>query len=69
MDVGDIGVLIYVYFDYDVLYRLDVLVLLDCLIGMYEFVDVWISGIADKYVIDSIFVIYDFRWINSYFGG
>ena len=42
--------------------------LLDRLIGTYEFDDVKITGIADKHAIDPTHATYDFHKINSYFG-
>ena len=65
----DIGVSTHAHFDHDALHLLDASVLLDRLIGTYEFADVKIIGIADKHAIDPTHATYDFHKINSYFGG
>lgn len=65
----DIGVSTHAHFDHDALHRLDASVLLDRLVGAYEFADVRISGIADKHATDPTHATYDFRLINAYFGG
>lgn len=65
----DIGVSTHAHFDHDALHLLDASVLLDRLIGTYEFGDVRITGIADKHAIDPTHATYDFHRINSYFGG
>jgi len=65
----DIGVSTHAHFDHDALSRLDASVLLDRPIGAYEFADVRITGIADKHATDPSYATYDFRMINSYFGG
>ncbi|MEM8792479.1 MAG: MBL fold metallo-hydrolase [Pseudomonadota bacterium] len=65
----DIGVSTHAHFDHDALHRLDASVLLDRLIGTYEFADLRIEGVADKHAIDPSDATYDFRKINSYFGG
>ena len=69
MTLVDIGVSTHAHFDHDALHRLDASVLLDRLIGTYEFADMRITGIADKHATDSSFAAYDFKRINSYFGG
>ncbi len=69
MTAVDIGVSTHAHFDHDALHRLDASVLLDRLIGSYEFADVRITGIADKHAIDPSHAVYDFHRINSYFGG
>ncbi len=66
---ADIGVSTHAHFDHDALHRLDASVLLDRLIGVYEFADVRIEGVADKHATDPTHATYDFRRINSYFGG
>lgn len=63
----DIGVSTHAHFDHDALHRLDAHVLLDRLIGAYEFADVRIIGIADKHAIDSSAAIYDFRMLIETF--
>ncbi|MEM7189469.1 MAG: MBL fold metallo-hydrolase [Pseudomonadota bacterium] len=65
----DIGISTHAHFDHDALHRLDASVLLDRLIGVYEFADIRIEGVADKHATDPTFATYDFRQINSYFGG
>lgn len=65
----DIGVSTHAHFDHDALNRLDASVLLDRLIGTYEFADIRIEGIADKHATDPTYATYDFRLINGYFGG
>ena len=65
----DIGVSTHAHFDHDALHRLDAHVLLDRLIGSYEFADVKITGIADKHATDSSNATYDFKKIIKEFGG
>ena len=65
----DIGVSTHAHFDHDALHRLDAHVLLDRLIGTYEFGDVKITGIADKHATDSTHATYDFKMLIKEFGG
>ncbi|UWR49779.1 MBL fold metallo-hydrolase [Phaeobacter inhibens] len=65
----DIGASTHAHFDHDALHRLDASVLLDRLIGTYEFGDLKITGIADKHATDETFAPYEFQKINAYFGG
>jgi len=65
----DIGVSTHAHFDHDALHRLDAHLLLDRLIGTYEFADVRISGIADKHATDSSNATYDFKKIARELGG
>lgn len=65
----DIGVSTHAHFDHDALHLLDASVLLDRLIGTYDFADVTISGLADKHATDPTWATYDFKLINGYFGG
>lgn len=65
----DIGVSTHAHFDHDALHRLDAHVLLDRLIGSYEFGDVKITGIADKHATDSSSAVYDFKKIIRQFDG
>ena len=65
----DIGVSTHAHFDHDALHCLDASVLLDRPIGRYEFADVKIEAIADKHATDATYATYDFKLINSYFGG
>jgi L-ascorbate metabolism protein UlaG (beta-lactamase superfamily) len=65
----DIGVSTHAHFDHDALHLLDASVLLDRLIGTYDFGDVRITGIADKHAIDATYATYDMHLINSRFGG
>ncbi|MBU2533497.1 MAG: MBL fold metallo-hydrolase [Alphaproteobacteria bacterium] len=65
----DIGVSTHAHFDHDALHLLDAHVLLDRLIGRYEFSDVVITGIADKHAIDASHAVYDMHLINTTFGG
>lgn len=60
MTAVDIGVSTHAHFDHDGLNRLDAHVLLDRPIGTYAFLDVAITGIADKHSIDSASGTYDF---------
>ena len=60
MTTVDIGVSTHAHFDHDALNRLDAHVLLDRPIGRYSFLDVAITGIADKHSIDSTAGTYDF---------
>ncbi|MDH3669375.1 MAG: MBL fold metallo-hydrolase [Paracoccaceae bacterium] len=69
MTAVDIGVSTHAHFDHDALNRLDASVLLDRLIGTYEFADVKITGIPDKHAVDATYATFDFHMINSYFGG
>ena len=69
MTAVDIGVSTHAHFDHDALDRLDASVLLDRLIGSYEFADAKITGIPDKHAIDATYATFDFHMINSYFGG
>ena len=65
----DIGVSTHAHFDHDALHRLDAHVLIDRLIGTWEFGDVRITGIADKHATDSSAAVYDFREIIRRFDG
>ena len=65
----DIGISTHAHFDHDGLHLLDASVLLDRLIGTYQFGDVTITGIADKHAIDASHAMYDMHLINSTFGG
>lgn len=65
----DIGVSTHAHFDHDALHRLDASVLLDRLIGSYQFGDVHITGIADKHATDSNDALYDFKRIIREFDG
>ncbi len=65
----DIGVATHAHFDHDALHRLDAHVLLDRLIGCYEFRDVRIEGVADKHATDSSAALYDFKNIILEFDG
>ena len=56
----DIGVSTHAHFDHDGLDRLDAHVLLDRPIGRWQFLDVAITGIADKHSIDNSAGVYDF---------
>ena len=60
MTAVDIGVSTHAHFDHDALNRLDAHVLLDRPIGTFGFLDVRITGIADKHSIDSSAGTYDF---------
>lgn len=64
----DIGVSTHAHFDHDALHRLDAHVLLDRLIGVYEFGELRIIGIAEKHATDSSSAIYDFKKIIKKFG-
>ena len=55
----DIGISTHAHFDHDALHLLDASVLLDRLIGTYEFADVKITGIADKHATDFSEAVYD----------
>ena len=57
----DIGVSSHAHFDHDALTQLDAHVLLDRLIGTYEFGDLKITGIADKHETDSSQATWDFK--------
>jgi L-ascorbate metabolism protein UlaG (beta-lactamase superfamily) len=61
----DVGVSTHAHFDHDALHRLDAHVLLDRLIGMYQFGDMTIYGLADKHAVDTSCAIYDFKKINK----
>lgn len=65
----DIGISTHAHFDHDALHRLDAHVLLDRLIGTYQFGDVTIHGFADKHAIESSAAIYDFKKITKHFKG
>lgn len=65
----DIGVSTHAHFDHDALDRLDASVLLDRLIGTYEFGDLRISGTADKHATDDSASLYRFKRLNTVFGG
>lgn len=65
----DIGVSTHAHFDHDALHRLDSSMLLDRLIGQFNFSDVTISGIADKHATDSSAALYDFKNIILEFDG
>ena len=69
MTTVDIGVSTHAHFDHDALHRLDAHVLLDRLIGTYQFGDVTITGIADKHATDSSFAVYDFKKVLKHFHG
>lgn len=55
----DVGVCTHAHFDHDALHRLDAHVLIDRLIGTYEFADLRITGLADKHAIDFSSSTYD----------
>lgn len=57
----DIGVSTHAHYDHDALHRLDANVILDRLIGKYEFSDVKIYGIADKHSTDGCCSLYDYK--------
>ena len=57
----DVGVSSHAHFDHDALTQLDAHVLLDRLIGTYEFGDLKITGIADKHETDSSQATWDFK--------
>jgi L-ascorbate metabolism protein UlaG (beta-lactamase superfamily) len=61
----DIGVSTHAHFDHDALNRLDAHVLLDRLIGTYQFLDVTITGTPDKHATASGFGIYDFKRVHK----
>ena len=63
----DIGVSSHAHFDHDALHLLDAHVLLDRLIGTYNFGDIKITGIADKHATDSSAAVYDFKRIIKEF--
>lgn len=65
----DIGVSTHAHFDHDALHRLDAHVLLDRLIGFYQFGDMKIYGLADKHAVDSTCAIYDYKKIHKAFHG
>lgn len=55
----DIGLSTHAHFDHDALHFLSANVLMDRLVGTYQFADVRITGIADKHVCDSSHNAYD----------
>jgi L-ascorbate metabolism protein UlaG (beta-lactamase superfamily) len=57
----DVGVSSHAHFDHDALHRLDAHVLLDRLIGRYEFADLRVTGIAEKHETDSSQATWDFK--------
>jgi L-ascorbate metabolism protein UlaG (beta-lactamase superfamily) len=59
----DVGVSSHAHFDHDALHRLDAHVLLDRLIGTWQFADLRITGIAEKHETDSSQATYDFKRI------
>lgn len=65
----DIGISTHAHFDHDALECLDANVLLDRPIGTWSFADVTVEGVPDKHAIDPSDATYDFKLINSYFGG
>ena len=65
----DIGVSSHAHFDHDALHRLDAHVLLDRLIGCYQFADLAITGIAEKHETDSRRAMYDFKMLIREFQG
>jgi len=65
----DVGVSSHAHFDHDALHRLDAHVLLDRLIGTYEFADLRITGIAEKHETDSRRASYDFKKLIKTFQG
>jgi L-ascorbate metabolism protein UlaG (beta-lactamase superfamily) len=65
----DVGVCSHAHFDHDALHRLDAHVLLDRLIGRYEFADLRITGIAEKHETDSSRASYDFKKLIKAFQG
>ena len=65
----DVGVSSHAHFDHDALHRLDAHVLLDRLIGRYEFADLRITGIAEKHETDSRRATYDFKMLIKAFQG
>ena len=69
MTAVDIGVSTHAHFDHDGLNRLDAHVLLDRLIGTYSFLDVTITGIADKHATQSGFGTYDFKRVHKELNG
>lgn len=56
----DIGMSTHAHFDHDALHRLHANMLLDRMVGTFEFADVKITGIADKHVHDWSECLYDF---------
>ncbi len=65
----DVGVSSHAHFDHDALHRLDASVLLDRLIGTWQFGDLRITGIAEKHATDSSSAMYDFCGLIKEFGG
>jgi L-ascorbate metabolism protein UlaG (beta-lactamase superfamily) len=63
----DIGISSHAHFDHDALHLLDAHVLLDRLIGTYNFGDIKITGIADKHATDSSAAVYDSKRIIKEF--
>ncbi|KIZ47870.1 MULTISPECIES: MBL fold metallo-hydrolase [Rhodopseudomonas] len=57
--VVDIAMSTHAHFDHDAVHQLSANVILDRLIGTYQFADVKITGIADKHVSDSTHNAYD----------
>lgn len=57
----DIGISTHAHYDHDALHRLDANVLLERLIGTYQFSDVTIHGIADKHSTDGCCSLYDYK--------
>ena len=55
----DIAISTHAHFDHDALHLIDANVLLDRLIGTYQFADVTITGIADKHAINFSEAVYD----------
>jgi L-ascorbate metabolism protein UlaG (beta-lactamase superfamily) len=69
MTAVDIGVSTHAHFDHDALNRLDAHVLLERLIGTYQFLDVSITGIPDKHATASGFGLYDFKKVHEQLNG
>jgi L-ascorbate metabolism protein UlaG (beta-lactamase superfamily) len=65
----DIGISTHAHFDHDALNCLDAHVLLDRLIGTYNFLDVTITGIPDKHATQSGFGTYDFKMVHRELNG
>lgn len=65
----DIGCSTHAHFDHDAVHRLDAHVLLDRLIGMYQFGDLTIYGLADKHETDASCAVYDYKLIHEKFHG
>ena len=60
----DIGLSTHAHFDHDNLHSLHASVLIDRLVGRYEFADVVVTGVADKHVSDSRHGIYDWAGLT-----